>query len=250
VTRRFSSGPTLQVPVYALFPQALAVARHFLRERVTLRGKADRRDVFLEPYFTWAVETLVSAMVANTSCGEAAELPRFEAHRGPGSTGDVDFWTSRDTRPTEKSHVSAVVADTERWEQSAAFYLEASAAVRCYVKNDHLGFTIPYLWHGERHDYVPDFLARLEENGQDLGTLILEVKGGRDERTAHKEAGARRWVAAINADKSERSCGRWAYGLVHSPTEVPAVLADAGVELRTLSTTSATGMARHDRQVL
>jgi len=52
--------------------------------------------------------------------------------------------------------VSTVVADTDR---RVAFYLETSALVRCYVKNDHLGFAIPYPWQGERHEYLPDFLV-------------------------------------------------------------------------------------------
>ena len=29
------------------------------------------------------------------------------------------------------------------------------------MKNDHLGFAIPYVHEGRSHDYVPDFLVRL-----------------------------------------------------------------------------------------
>ena len=43
---------------------------------------------------------------------------------------------------------------------------------------------------------VPDFLARVD-NG---ATLILEVKGGRDEKADVKAQAAERWVAAVNAD--------------------------------------------------
>lgn len=231
VTRRFAGGPTTRVPVPVLFPQVLALVRRFLRDRVELRGRADRRDVFLDPYYTWAVATLVDVLAPDESSGEDPELPLYERHRRFGSTADVDFYTTRPVWPAEKSHVSAVVADTDRWEQSAAFYLETSPLVRCYVKNDHLGFTVPYAWHGERHEYVPDFLVRLQEDGRDLGTLILEVKGGRDERAEAKAAGARRWVAAVNHDASERACGRWAYRMVRTPAQVPESLAEAVREL-------------------
>ena len=30
------------------------------------------------------------------------------------------------------------------------------------MKNDHLGFTIPYVHEGRSHHYVPDFLVRLD----------------------------------------------------------------------------------------
>ena len=47
-----------------------------------------------------------------------------------------------------------------------------------YVKNDHLGFTIPYVHQGRSHDYIPDFLVRLEpRDDEDLRTLIVEVSG-------------------------------------------------------------------------
>ena len=232
LVRRFAADRETSIAPHVLFPQVLVAVQRYLRERVQPRGTTDRRDVFLEPNWSRAVNALLTALGPDTTRGEAPEVPYYERHRGVGSTGEVDFWTSRDARPTEKSHVSAVVADTETWEQSAAFYLETSTLVRCYVKNDHLGFTIPYLWRDERHDYVPDFLVRLATGGEDLGTLILEVKGGRDERAEEKAAGAKRWVAAVNNDRSEHACGRWAYHIVRNPADVPQALMQAIEELQ------------------
>lgn len=65
-------------------------------------------------------------------------MPQFEAHRGTGSTNDVDFWTSKPVRECERSHLNYVVADTERWEQSAAFYLDIDPHVVAFVKNFNL----------------------------------------------------------------------------------------------------------------
>ena len=45
------------------------------------------------------------------SAGEVAEIPRYEANRGPGSTADVDFWTSRDVREVVHCHLNERVAD-------------------------------------------------------------------------------------------------------------------------------------------
>ena len=49
------------------------------------------------------------------------------------------------------------------------------------MKNDHLGFTIPYVHKGRSHSYIPDFLVRLRRPGREDfdRTLIVEVSGSR-----------------------------------------------------------------------
>ena len=225
LTRRYVADSRCDVPSQVLFPQLLRAVRQFLRERVKPMGRRDRKDMFLEPYFTRALDALAGAIVPAE--GDSRELPRFEAHRGPGSTREVDFWTSRPVRETLRSHVSHVVADTEKWEQSAAFYLETDPDVIAYVKNANLGFAIPYVHQGETREYLPDFLVRVQRDGREVGTLILETKGY-DPRGIAKVAGAERWVAAVNADGRH---GRWAYRLVTSPADTPAAIRSAVGEL-------------------
>ena len=84
--------------------------------------------------------------------------------------------------PTEKSEVSHVTLDGKdgnTWEQLLAAELELNKNVAAYVKNDHLGFTIPYVHKGRSHSYVPDFLVRLKRpTGRSVDrTLIIEVSG-------------------------------------------------------------------------
>ena len=90
-----------------------------------------------------------------------------------------------------------------------------------------LGFAIPYSHNCEAKEYIPDFLVRLKRGGKEVGTLILETKGY-DPMADAKEAGARRWVAAVNADGSH---GRWAYRLIKSPTDTPEAIRSAAEEL-------------------
>ena len=54
-----------------------------------------------------------------------------------------------------------MVADTEKWEQSAGFVLDTHAAVTRWVKNEHLGLRIPYRKQGVPANYLPDFIAVL-----------------------------------------------------------------------------------------
>jgi type III restriction enzyme len=68
------------------------------------------------------MERLVNAIKPDSSAGEAAELPvTKKGDRETGSSADVSFWTSRDVREVVKSQVNLVVADTGKWEQSAAY---------------------------------------------------------------------------------------------------------------------------------
>ncbi|MDE2059663.1 MAG: hypothetical protein KGJ27_08075, partial [candidate division NC10 bacterium] len=104
---------------------------------------------------------------------------------------------------------------------------DSDERVVAFVKNFNLGFAIPYSYNGEAKEYIPDFLVRLQEDGKEVGTLILETKGY-DPLADVKEAGARRWVAAINADGAH---GRWAYRLIKSPTDTPEAIRSATEEL-------------------
>ena len=60
------------------------------------------------------------------------------------------------------SHLNFMVADTEKWEQSAAYLIDTHPDVHAFVKNSGLGFAVPYLHNGQMHDYVPDFIIRLK----------------------------------------------------------------------------------------
>ncbi len=205
LTRDYVAQKQCTVPAHKLFPQLTAIIQQYLDKKVDARPPSDKKDLFLAPYYGWVVERLMEAIRPDISQGEAPEVPRYEASRGPGSTADVDFWTSRDVREVNRSHLNYVVADTKQWEQSAAFYIDKNGAVDAFVKNSGLGFAIPYLHNGQMHDYVPDFIVRLKT--EPASHLILETKGY-DPLEEVKRAAAERWVAAVNADGTY---GRWAY---------------------------------------
>lgn len=206
------------VPPHALLPQLIQVVTHYVEEKVQPVPPAEKRDLFLAPYYGWLVETLAEAIRPDTSQGEAPEIPRYETSRPAGSTADVNFWTSRDVREVSKSHVNYVVADTRRWEQAAAYYIDTHPAVEAFVKNAGLGFAIPYLRGGEMHDYVPDFIVRLA--GEPPLHLILETKGY-DPLKEIKGGAAERWVAAVNADARY---GQWRFAMAERVQDVREIL--------------------------
>jgi type III restriction enzyme len=218
LTRSYVEQPGCEAPSHVLFPQLGRITEWYLTHKVTPLPPAHVLDVFLCPYYGWVIERLAAAIRPDQEQGEAPELPRYETHRGPGSTAEVEFWTSRDVRDVVKSHVNYVVADTAKWEQSATYAIDTHSKVEAFVKNAGLGFAIPYHHNGQPHDYVPDFIIRM---GTDPPRhLILETKGY-DDLAEVKRLAAERWVAAVNA---EGSFGHWGYAVAKRPTDVRAIL--------------------------
>jgi type III restriction enzyme len=216
LTRDFIQQRGSEVPAQVLFPQLAAIVDRYVRDAVLVYPPGDLRDLHFSPYYGWLVEILLEAIRPDAANGESPEIPRFESSRGSGSTGEVDFWTSREVREIVKSHVNYVVADTQKWEQTAAYYIDTHRQVRSFAKNAGLGFAIPYLHNGQMHDYQPDFIIRLD--GNDERFLLLETKGY-DPLEAVKQAAAQRWCAAMNACGAH---GAWLYRIVRRPEQVVA----------------------------
>jgi type III restriction enzyme len=100
-----------------------------------------------------------------------AIIPQGAAGRG--STLYVDFHTTKPIYPVTRCHLNAMVADTKKWEQSAAFLLDSHPGVKRWVKNDRLGFTISYRHRSLLSRYIPDFIVVTDRNEN----VIVEIKG-------------------------------------------------------------------------
>jgi type III restriction enzyme len=122
-------------------------------------------------------------------------VPIFDLNKKIRSTEDINTWyTSRPCIITRKSHISHCVFDSS-WESTESYKLENNSNVKAWVKNDHLGFEILYIFDGVVRKYTPDFLIKLT-NGK---TLILETKGQETRRDKEKRKALSEWVKAINS---------------------------------------------------
>lgn len=146
--------------------------------------------------------------------------PVFDSHRPLLSTADMRPWfTARPCEPTKKSHINVAVYDS-RWEASEAYALEHSDLVDSWVKNDHLGFEILYVYRGSVRKYRPDFLVRLNSGTM----LIIEVKGEETDETRAKHKFLDEWVRGIN---QSNGFGCWKWAVVTDPSKVDHVLKDS-----------------------
>lgn len=114
------------------------------------------------------------------------------------------------------AHVNRVVFDSA-WEASEAFKLDHNDSVVSWVKNDHLGFEIPYLYNGIVHKYRPDFLIILK-NGK---RLILEVKGQETDQDKAKRQALSEWVKAVNA---YGGFGLWESAVSKNPSDIEVII--------------------------
>lgn len=202
-----------------LFPQLLGIARQWLEECVTFKDKTFPQLLLLVEFAHDAADRIYKAIVASTD-GTAALKPIVRPYDAIGSTRYVDFDTTRPVYATreDKCHISHVVADTDSWEQKMAQVLEDDMPeVVRYVKNHNLGFTIPYTLNGEEKNYIPDFIACIDDGHgpDDLLNLIVEVTGEKKKDKAAKVATARTlWVPAVN---NHGGFGRWEFIEVTDP---------------------------------
>jgi type III restriction enzyme len=201
-----------------LFPQLLGIAKRWLDDCVTLKDNTFPQLLLLIEFAHDAADHIYKAVVASTD-GAAALKPIMRPYDTIGSTREVDFDTTRAVFATraDKCHISHVVADTGSWEQKMAEALEDMPEVIRYVKNHNLSFTIPYTLNGEERNYIPDFIACIDDGHgpDDLLSLIVEVTGEKKKDKAAKVATARTlWVPAIN---NHGGFGRWAFVEVADP---------------------------------
>ena len=200
------------------FPQLLGIAKCWLNECVTLKDNSFPQLLLLTELAHHAADRIYKAIVASTD-GTAALQPILRPYDTSGSTRYVDFDTTRPVFATrdDKCHISHVVADTASWEQKMAAALENMVEVIRYVKNHNLSFTIPYTLNGEEKNYIPDFIACIDDDHgpSDPLNLIVEVTGEKKKTKAAKVATARTlWVPAIN---NHGGFGRWAFIEVADP---------------------------------
>jgi type III restriction enzyme len=146
--------------------------------------------------------------------------PVFDSDHPIRATADMRTWyTGGPCEPAKRSHINSCVFDST-WEASEAFEHDRNPNVEAWVKNDHLGFEILYIFKGVVRKYRLDFIIRLKTGLY----LILETKGLETQRDKTKSEFLKEWIRAIN----EHGCfGKWTWSVSKDPADVGMIIEDA-----------------------
>jgi type III restriction enzyme len=146
-----------------------------------------------------------------------AIVPVFDSDKPIRSTSDMRQWyTGKPCEYTKRSHINFCVYDS-KWEAAEAFGLERHPNVDAWVKNDHLGFEISYVFGGVIQKYRPDFLIRLKSGTH----IIVEVKGQDTQKDHVKREFLSEWVKAING---HGGFGQWQWAVSNKPGGIMDIL--------------------------
>ncbi len=155
----------------------------------------------------------ITHAISRAFIGEKPMKAMLDPYNPTGSTNFVNFNTSKTIRWETDSrlcHVNWVICDSD-WEAELCRVLESHHAVRAYVKNQGLGFEVPYKMGSEVRKYIPDFIVRVDDGHgpDDLLNLVVEVKGYRREDAKDKKATMDTyWIPGVN---NLGTYGRWAF---------------------------------------
>lgn len=142
----------------------------------------------------------------------------FDHERPIRSTSDMRTWyTGKPCTYSSRSHINFCVLDST-WESSEAYTLDNNnERVAAWVKNDHLGFDVSYVYQGAVRKYRPDFIIKLS-NGE---YLVLETKGRETLQDRSKRQALAEWVDAVNQDGR---FGKWHCAVSYHPKDVGGIL--------------------------
>lgn len=169
-----------------------------------------RRTVLIFLHLSHIIQHVIRAIREENT--ERLE-PVFDKAHPFGSTEEMRPWhTRRPCHPTKKAHTLFCPYDST-WEASVGFILDEHPAVEAWIKNEHLGFEIPYFYEGRVRKYRPDFLARLTDGTH----LIIEVKGQETEEDRTKYQALHEWIEAVN---NYKHAGQWKAVIVRKASEL------------------------------
>jgi len=207
-----------------LFPQVLEITKKWMSDCLVMKDNTFVQMLLITRFTRNAAEKVYRSIVASVD-GQERIKPILRTFEVEGSTDYVDFDTTKNVYVTDedKCPISHVVADTSSWEQKMASVLEEMPEVISYVKNQSLGFSIPYLLEGDSRQYIPDFIARMRIPGQETPiNLILEVSGEkRKDKAAKVETARNLWVPAVN---NHGGFGKWAFIEITDPWDAISLI--------------------------
>ncbi|MCX6014495.1 MAG: DEAD/DEAH box helicase family protein [Chloroflexales bacterium] len=180
-------------PRHYLYGQLRRIVRDWLDHYLVCQGDTHYSMLMYKVLAAQACEKITMA-ITQTYIGDKPIRALLAPYNSTGSTASVNFTSTKQLKfdtagPNPKCHLNWIIADSG-WEVALCHVLEHHPKVLRYVKNQGMGFSVPYVMGGVAHNYIPDFIVYVDDGhgSDDPLQLIVEVKGYRGEDAVVKKA--------------------------------------------------------------
>lgn len=199
-------------PKLHLFGQLKRITKEWLDNYLVCKGETYPGLLMYQELADMACNKITAA-ITRQFLGDRPIKALLDPYNPTGSTSTVRFNTSKPNRwetSPEKCHLNWAILDSD-WEGEFCRVAEAHPKVKAYVKNQSLGFEVPYRFGSETRKYLPDFIVLVDDGhgSDDLLRLVVEIKGYRREDAIEKKSTMDTyWVPGVN---NLGAYGRWAF---------------------------------------
>jgi len=204
----------LRNPEFQRFLELKEIVSAWYHTKVKVIGRDEKWKKLLAYRDTREAVTHIARYIQRGADAEQRIRPILNYYNPTSSTRFVRGQTSRETYPTQHSHVNVVVLDSG-WEGRAAKTLDdlvPEGHVLSWVKNAFLEFRIPYTdKEGKERRYLPDFLVHCRLAGGETAMVIIEVTGFRSDKAEKKWTVEHRWLPAVNAVRAQHQWLAWSF---------------------------------------
>jgi len=199
-------------PKLHLFGDLKRIAKQWLDSYLVCKGGTYPAQLKYKMLADMACERITAAIVRAQE-GKHPIRAVLDPYTPTGSSLHVNFTTSKVSRwqtDSRRCQINWVMTDSD-WEAEFCRVAESHPRVRAYVKNQGLGFDVPYRYGSETRKYLPDFIVLIDDGHgpDDPLHLVVEIKGYRGEDAKEKKSTMETyWVPGVN---NLGSHGRWAF---------------------------------------
>ena len=192
-----------------------------------INGTPDMRKFVIMYDYKEYVESIYAGIHrSNLQSGAIRITPILNYYNQEGSTRYVFGFTTKPVIETVKSHVNYVAAEEDSWQELATRCFENNENVVKYVRNQYLGFHIPYYEISTEKKYSPDFIVEIEKPDGGKVNLIVEISHfhAMDSETKDniRKYITSYWIEAVNAIKTY---GKWDFVEINDMDRIDEIIA-------------------------
>ena len=193
-----------------LFGQLKRITRQWLDTHLVCKGNTYPAQLMYQELADMACARIHAGIVRKFENHKPIRAV-LDPYNPTGSTIHVNFYTSKANRwqtDSRMCQINWVLTDSD-WEAEFCRVVESHPRVKAYVKNQGLGFEVPYRYGSITRKYIPDFIVQVDDGRPDPLNLIVEIKGYRGEDAKEKKSTMETyWVPGVN---HLGTYGRWAF---------------------------------------